>query len=371
MRLLIAAPYFYPEGSGLEHYAWQVARGAVTAGHYVTVVCCTREGGDRVEQRDGMTIYRFAASAVASATPLRWGLYRRVRRLIEEVKPDLAHLHTPVPFVADVAGLACRRSRVPYIVTYHASSLVKGSLLIDTIARCYLPVQMMLLRGARQVVGVADNVVAGPLRRYVAKASVITPGVDVTQFPAGEDAARDPQLALFVGSLHRATSWKGLSVLLRAFEQIADQRLRLEVAGDGDMREVYERQVRELGLSERVRFLGKLDHRALATAYQRAAVVVLPSTSHAEGCPTVMFEAMSSGAVVIGSSVGGIQTVIRDGQNGVLVPAGDVAELTIAVADLLVDPARQMAYRQQAFLDVRRHFTWEHVVQQYLALYTA
>lgn len=114
----------------------------------------------------------------------------------------------------------------------------------------------------------------------------------------------------------------------RAFEYLIDalpllppellQRTKLIFAGDGTLRSIYEAQVKKLGLSNQVQFLGRLDTLALTEEYWRANVFVLCST--AEGSPNVILEAMSYGLPVVTTPVGSAVNMVKDGETGFFIP---------------------------------------------------
>lgn len=140
---------------------------------------------------------------------------------------------------------------------------------------------------------------------------------------------------LFLGQLHAE---KGVLDLVRAFARIAGRfpHALLVCAGPGPHAGI-EALARELGVAERVHCPGWLEGEKKRRAFAEADVFVLPS--YAEGLPMALLEAMSHRVPVIASPVGGIPQVVRDGENGLLVPAGDVAGLAHALAAVLGDPA--------------------------------
>ena len=98
--------------------------------------------------------------------------------------------------------------------------------------------------------------------------------------------------------------------------------LELLVLGDGPERARLERQARALGLSDRVRFLGAGTRDDVIRLFRGADVALL--TSAWENLPHTLLEALAVGTPVIATAVGGIPEVVRDGENGLLVPAGDI-----------------------------------------------
>jgi glycosyltransferase involved in cell wall biosynthesis len=110
----------------------------------------------------------------------------------------------------------------------------------------------------------------------------------------------------------------------------------LVVAGDGPERSALEARARELGLDERVRFLGSVPRDVVLRLFHAADASVLPSAW--ENFPHTVVEALAVGCPVIATAVGGVPEVVRDGENGLLVPPQDVAALAAALARFFSDP---------------------------------
>ncbi|MCP4153216.1 MAG: glycosyltransferase family 4 protein [bacterium] len=108
--------------------------------------------------------------------------------------------------------------------------------------------------------------------------------------------------------------------------------------GDGDERERLTTLTRELGLSERVRFMGRREHREVLEAMRHTHIFVLVSCLETFGL--VYLEAMARGNIVIGSSQEGIDGIIEDGKNGFLSPAGEVEALKEKLEDIILQKSQ-------------------------------
>jgi glycosyltransferase involved in cell wall biosynthesis len=201
-------------------------------------------------------------------------------------------------------------------------------------------------------------------------------GVDVSRFhppdPTGRPlhrlgvpSANGPSL-LFVGRLH---AQKNLPILLHAAAELRQQwpRLRVILVGDGPERGSLGRLVTDLGLGDMVRFVGEVND--VLTYLHGADLFVHPSRS--EGMPGALLEAMACGLPCVATRIGGTVDVMRDGEEGLLVPAGDVRALRGAIGRLLEDPALARRLGRQARATVEARFSMAHVAQQYRALYKA
>lgn len=139
---------------------------------------------------------------------------------------------------------------------------------------------------------------------------------------------------------------KGLDVAVAAVGQLvaAGHDVTLDLAGDGPEREALQEQAKQLGIAERVRFLGFLPNQALLDLLPEYAVFLHPSrdtaTGDREGIPNSMLEAMACGVPVVATAHSGIPEAVTDGQEGLLIAQNDVAGLIRAIASMTSDSAR-------------------------------
>ena len=146
-------------------------------------------------------------------------------------------------------------------------------------------------------------------------------------------AAHDVEelLLVFAG---RITKQKALEVALDALVTV--DGVTLAIAGDGPELPDLRRRVVELGLDGRVRFLGPLNRDGVLTLFRAADASLL--TSSWENFPHTVVEALAVGTPVIATAVGGVPELVRDGENGLLVPAGDWDALAAAIRRLIDEP---------------------------------
>lgn len=152
--------------------------------------------------------------------------------------------------------------------------------------------------------------------------------------PSADESGEVPGFFLFVGRLRIR---KGVEVLLEALRSL---EVRLVIAGDGEHRGALERRVTELGLADRVRFVGRRDAAQVRWLFRGAWALVVPSIY--EGMPLVVLEAMQAGVPVVASRVSGIPEVVEDGLTGWLVPPEDPEALAATLAEVLAKPAEAM-----------------------------
>lgn len=363
--LLMVSPYFPPALGGLEQYVSRLS-GQLQQRHNWRVVIVTsgeQHGQNRREVVDGLTVCRLAYGLAVSHTPfdVRWA--RRMREIVQEVKPDLVDAHLPVPGIADVAPFAA--GSIPLVVTYHAVSMRKGKLLYDVPIWTYERILGRALLAKAQRIICTTDAAQDFLWRHRQKSVVIPPGVDTKVFHPG--ALGSGRRLLFVSNLSRAHAHKGLSYLLEALSDPLCREVCLDVVGDGDGRADYEAQCVQLGIADRVTFHGARYGEDLAAYFRSAFCLVQPSTN--DTMATTIIEAMACGIPVIASRIGSTATVVQPGTTGYLVEPGDVGSLVAAISDLFADPAQAAVYGKAALELVGSAYTTEQQADRTDALF--
>ena len=249
--------------------------------------------------------------------------------------------------------------------------------------RCGAPAfyRRLMRRAARFSLQQADllRAVSAATQRQLEKWS---PAKSIVRFPAwtdmeaflsagAEEKEYFSQGILYAGVL---TPQKGVHHLIEAFAAIATEfpEARLTLVGRAQD-EIYtaelKRQVVGAGLSDRVCFAAPLPQANLALWMKNAAVLVLPSIS--EGLGRVIIEAMAAATPVIASDVGGIPEIVKDGDNGFLVPPGDERGLAEKLRWILKNPheARRMGRRARVF--AQQFFSTEAYLEGYRRVFCA
>ena len=142
----------------------------------------------------------------------------------------------------------------------------------------------------------------------------------------------------------RITAQKSLRVAVEALAGV--DGVALVIAGDGDERPALERAVVELGLEKRVRFLGAQPRDRVLDLFAAADASILSSSW--ENFPHTVVEALAAGTPVLATATGGVAEVVRDGENGLLVPVGDARALGAAIRSFVGDETLQKRLRAAA-----------------------
>ena len=388
------------DSGGMNVYVREVARDLAARGIEVDVYTRWREPADpRIQQFAPNARVIHIESGPIGYLP-KMDVYDRLDEFTrgvqehvdaEGLRYDLIHAHYWLS--AEVARTLAPRWGVPVVQMFHTLGLVKREVMdedVDGESDLRVTIERRAVRESARVVA-ASEIEAAELRDlYDAnpdRLCIIPCGVDpevfrpMRQSDAREATGRDQceRLLLFVGRIEQI---KGIDVLLKALGLLFFRRpeMRGEVcllviggaldpeddASENEKVIELRRLVHANRMEDNVEFVGSRDQEALAQYYAAADICAVPSLTESFGL--VALEAMACGTPVVATRVGGLQTVVEDGESGLLVPAGDYQALAEAIARVLLDPRLRMHLAHGARSRAER-FTWRSVGDQISRLY--
>lgn len=370
VRLLLVVTQ--SEFGGAQKYVHSLATRLPTAEYDILVVC--GPGGPLVPR------LRATGVAVTALDPLvreldparDWRAFRQLRAIIRSWRPHIVHANSSKAGL--LARLAAKMCGTPAIL-YTAHGFVLSEPLGRLTRAIYWCAEKV---GA--VVGDYTIAVSEWDRRLALRYRLTTPGKivtihngieplppdGVTPAPLREDlglSAGEP----LIGSVANFYPTKGLTHLVRAsalvHREVPDARVVL--VGDGEEGSALRGLVRDLGLEEVVRFLGRRDDvdRILAGL----DLFVLSSVK--EGLPFALLEAMRLARPIVATRVGGVPEALRDGDAGIVVEPGDERAMASAIIRLLRDPAEARRLGCAAGRRVAEEFSREQMLTSTAALY--
>ncbi len=357
MNILHLYKDYPPVLGGIENTIQFLAESQAAHGHHAMVLVCSLGLRTTVEEVNGVKVIRAGRLTTAASMPISLAQPLVLARL----RPDIVHIHSPYP-LGEVANWLLGRSRAT-IIAYHSDVVRQQAWL-----RLYGPFLRRVLRAADRIIATSPRYIESStwLSPVKHKCVAIPSGIDVTRFLSSSDRppVSTPTL-LFVGRLRY---YKGLDTLLRALPLVANARLT--VVGEGPMRQEWEALSRELGLADRVDFMGEIDDADLPAYYRRADVFVLPANARAEGFGLVLVEAMASGLPCITTELGtGTSWVVQDGATGLVVPPRDPAAMAAAVNRLVGDADLRRRFGQAGQERAQREFSYQVMAERVMQVY--
>jgi glycosyltransferase involved in cell wall biosynthesis len=323
------------------------------------------EGGTRIRK----PLYALAPLVVVAAL-------RTARSVLAEGGFDLVHVHWVVPN-GPIGARTASSHGLPLVVSLHGSDVAvsERSRAIGRATRWSLSRSAAVTAPSADLLERARRLGAtGALERvpYGADASAfqVAPGTGEAlrrRLGLGEDA-------VVVAGVGRLIPVKGFEYLVDAHAAAlaSSPELRLVLVGDGDGRSGLEARIRALGVSDTVVLAGAAPPAEIPAYMAASDVIAVPSIRHGgyvDGLPNVALEAMAAGKPVVGSRVGGIPELVRDGENGVLVPEKDAGVLAEALVALARDPELRARLGANGREEIREERSWDAVGRRLVEVY--
>jgi N-acetyl-alpha-D-glucosaminyl L-malate synthase BshA len=286
---------------------------------------------------------------------------------------DLVHAHWSLP--QGLVALLLKRFRgVPCVTSLHGSD-VYG-------------LNLPFLRELNKKVILDSDVCTANSRATAERANrisgrddirVIPMGVDTDFFSKSKDRRKEQnrrggqeKIVLYAG---RLIDVKGVDYLIRAFPSVLEKQsnARLLIVGSGPRKADLLSASERLRLRDKVIFQDAVSQEELVRYYSMADVFVLPSVTtdkgETEGLGVVLLEAMACGVPVIGSAVGGIPDIIKDGETGLLVVEKNPKDLAEKICRLFTDGELSKKLSENGLRFVTRKFSWDVIAKEYAELY--
>lgn len=359
MRLCFYTHSFLPLVGGAELVLHNLATHLAARGEDVVVMAPAMRRPWNDQDVD-YPIYRFPRPSSKrwgvrqTLVPLAWQHWRH--------RFQVLHCHSGYP-AAYVGATFKTLFRTPLVVRPHGADILP-----DGKTRRH----PRLARRLRQALQAADAVIAQGrfLKEVIVELGVaeqrihtIHNGVDLNLFASGTPYPHPRPYILGVGKLMRH---KGFDVLLRAYARLPHSAPDLLIAGVGAESDPLQHLAQELGIAQRVTFVGFVEGHTKVNLFRSAQCFVCPSRR--EPFANVILEALAAGVPVMASAVGGNVEQLHHGVHGFLFPSDDDTALTCVLQEFLENAALQVRMRAAIPAWVR-NFDWATVVTRYLELY--
>lgn len=353
MRILIAADTYYPNLDGASYFTQRLAQHLVRRGHEVLVIApgTTRKNTESIH--NGVRLHALASWPSLFHHDYRFTLpfflKRTVRPIIAAFQPDIAHVQGHFFIERAVADVA-RELGIPVLGTNH---FMPENLLH------YLPGHAVIQNGIRQLMWyhfkrlfgtlpliTTPTATAAQIIKNIGILGTIVPiscGIDTANF---NPSRSDPTLATryhlpdepLLLCVNRLAPEKHVDLILCAVERARTQaRFHLGIIGKGEERAGLEKLAKELGITDRVTFLGAVSNEDLPFFYARADVFVMAGTAELQSLVTM--EAMASGLPVIAANALALPELVKEGENGLLFEPDDTETLSAHIVRLFSDRA--------------------------------
>ncbi len=360
-KIGMVCPYGWDSPGGVQTHIRELTKHLQDEGHQVSVFAPVSDE-DRVNESWLVNAGKPISIPVnGSVARVLFGpiASSRVKQWITQGDFDLLHLHEPA--IPSLSLLACSAATGPMVGTFHVSSPKQkaiyaiGPILEPIVEK--LTARIAVSESARQTL--KDH--------FDTDAVVIPNGIESTQYSLAKPTThwRNPHTLGFIGRFEEPR--KGLQILLDALPIIArfipDVRLLVAGPGDGD----YLIKKLDVGLRNRIVFLGFLSEQEKASFLKSINIYVAPNTG-GESFGIILTEALSAGTPVVGSDIPAFKAVLENGEIGLLFKNEDSADLAKVLIGLLRDEALQQRLSSKGKLSSQK-YDWQVVADQILSVY--
>jgi glycosyltransferase involved in cell wall biosynthesis len=347
--------------AGAQVHVRELSQQSLARGHRVTVIV----GGEGpfTEELCAMKIQHRSLKSLVRPISLPKDLraISELRSTLAHLKPDLVASHSSkVGILTRVVNFTLE---VPTIHTVHGWPFAAG---IRVPQRwMYLAAEMLTARLATRIITVSDYDRELALRYRVAPAQkIVTIHNGVPDIP-GNLRANPKDMPPTIVTVARFERQKDFTTLFKALAALQKSTWRLDWIGDGGFRQQAEVLARELGVRDRICFLGQ--RRDIPKRLAQSQIFTL--VSRYEGFPLCILEAMRAGLPVVATNVGGVSESVRHGKTGILVEPANVCDLRHGLDALIRNPDLRVEFGAAGRERYERLFPLDKMVEKTLAVY--
>lgn len=371
MKILIATESYYPNISGVAVFAHNLAKKMVQNSHEVFVIAPSPKFKSYIEKVDGIKIFRleskinrFREGYFVSKWP-----FKAVRKIINEVQPDVIHIQDPA--LISLATLrSARRKKIPIVVTNHFSLEYVVSYLpaLKIIHPLFLRIATVYLEwfyGKCDLLTCPTKTVAKRFRedKIKTKIEVISNGVDLSRFMPyyGKDYVTRNKfkiplnipLVLFVGRLDVD---KDLKTLIKAVPFVLEKiEAHFFILGDGKEKNNLQNLAEELKINKNITFVDFIPHdeKILPKIYQMTQVFVNPCPSETQSI--VVLEAQATALPVVLANAGALPELVKENVNGYLFKPGDEEDFARNITKVLKNKSLAKKFGENSLEKLESH----------------
>jgi glycosyltransferase involved in cell wall biosynthesis len=382
MRVLIANDQHWPMKSGVATAARTMAQGLAARGHEVLVVAPSQTGRGYEEVDENYQIVRIRSFPLPFRKNLRVSVTydREMRRILDEFRPDVVHVHTQLTVGLGMLRAAVHR-KIPVVASNHVmpDNMIKNIKGLSPISKplSYFMSEYgtMLYRGAKRIVMPTESAIRlFNTSRIEAPAIAISNGINLDKFKPGKPSddlyakfnlPRNKPIITWIG---RIDEEKHLHILIQALELLrwSGQDFHALMVGHGNAREGLDELIETLRLDDYVTFTGLVSDEDLVQLHRVGDIFAVPSPAELQ-C-LAMLESMASGKPVVAVDAGALGELCLTDENGYLIRVDDVEALAQALVKLLDHPKRRKDFGKRSLEIAKRHDV-KTVMPRFEALY--
>jgi len=387
MKIVYATSNYLPHTGGMENHCHFLCKELVKRGHDVTIVTSwnpinSPDYSDMCKivrvPTTGKLLWGFGERGQFMGAPLMFTYMRELRKVLLTEKPDILQSNNP-HWLSEQANVAARGTKIPHLVMFHAivescPELVTPEWGHKAFIKSYLyTIQAATLKRCTRIVTLTRNYANNFkfLSRFSSKMDFVPDGINISDFDSPKYISKwkefgDPLIS-FVG---RFVPYKGIPFLIKAAVDVKEiyPSGKIIIVGDGPLSPRLRAYAKHYGVSDYIKFVGKLTHDNLVSLLYASDLFVLPSVNNMEAFGIVLLEAAWCKTPVITTDLWGPSEVAKS-LGGLVVPKRNHKELSKTIISLLGDKQRRERIVKQGRETILKKYTWEKVADKFEATY--
>jgi len=407
MKIVIATAVYYPMINGVAVFSHNLAMGLAARGHEVLVLCPSQTGKNYTRTQDGVKVTYLKSTQIrvypdqihdippkkkivgvnlphiiyknsfrVSAFP-----QREIKKALNKFRPDVVHVQVSDPIGLSVVGYA-RKHNIPVVTTEHNQPEV----LTDPLKMPGLvkkPVNIVLSAYFRNRQSKSDFVTMPTEQairnllenhKFDVPIAAVSNGVDLSNFKPGKapaaiynkyDLPIDRPIVLYVG---RVDPEKKIGTVIEAFDKVVTNipNAFMVIVGDGVDKVGLEKKVKDLGLLDSVKFLGRVLPPDLFELYKVGNVFATASEIETQGI--VLIEAAATGLPLVAVDKGAVSEVCINNENGFLCEPGNVEQIAKSITKILSDDDLRKRFSKNSIKIASEH-DFERTLDKFINIY--
>jgi glycosyltransferase involved in cell wall biosynthesis len=368
-----------PYQGGIGSVTQKYAQIAVNNGHEVSIYTPNYQKiGHIEEENDDVTIHR-----ISPLFKLGNAGYINIKKHLKKI--EILHIH--YPFYASIIPAILTNKKKKIVLSWHMNPNATGikGFIFKLYELVFAP--WIFKKADKIIVSTKDYFQDHFLfKKFEDKIEELPFSIDIDKFkPCEKDSElfeeyelENKKVLMFVGGLDKAHYFKGVDILLKAFQKLSKEYL-LIIVGEGKLKEDYKRQAEKLKINDRVIFTGGIKNKDLIKHYNLTDCLILPSINQGEAFGIVQIEAMACAKPVIVSDLPGVRTVLspqtgsrpagKNNETGFTFENRNIQDLAVKINKLFDDSEQYEKFCQNARQRVLENFSDKIISQKLINIY--
>lgn len=368
MKILHLGKFYAPFFGGIERVNYDIVESLNCETDFqLDELCFCHNVNSNEKWETSYKLIRVPIRGIKFSMPIPKGYFRIYKNLRNSY--DIVHIHVPNPLALLAPLLFPGR---PKIIVHWHSDILKQKFLVKFL----VPFQNMLLKKATKIIATSKNYAynSDVILPFKDKVEIVPIGIDTDYLTTNPEDIKEIRNTYkgkkIILSIGRLTYYKGFSFLIEAAQNIPDDSIIL-IGGSGELRNTLEEQIKELGVENKVKLIGRISDSMIGAYFEAADLFCLPSQFKTEAFGVVLIEALSKGLPIVACDIpgSGVPWVNQNNVTGFNVPINNSLAISNKITEILSSPDLQEKFSKNAKERYESLFTKKVMVKKIADIY--